>query len=136
MDRTSKIAWRGQVAILFIALAVLAATCIGCPPPPSIQSQAAKRAYAADQVVLRLGELQTAAIDANAHGLLSMPATQRVVRFTVDSAKVLRATPEGWQATVQPSYIALRNQLSAEEKARLGPYLSALDLILSAGGTP
>ena len=124
---------RRDAVWLFLAMALLAATCIGCPPP-SLQTEAGKRAYVAGQVLQRVGELQTAVIEAHAAELLSTETTGRVVTFTVDAAKTLKASPEGWQSTVGPAYIAMRNQLGAEDLARLAPYLSALDIILVQSG--
>ena len=114
-----------------MVLGVLALTCIACPPP-SVQTTAGKIAYTADQVVLRIGELQTAAIDANAAGKLSTEKTRLVVQFTVDAGKILKASPDGWQATVGPAYLGMKNQLAPAERARLGPYLGVLDVILGA----
>ena len=134
MDWQTKVARGWEIALLAACIGILAATCQACPPPSTLHSQAAKTAYAGDQVVLRLGELQAAAIDANTQGLLSTETTRRVVAFTVDGAKTLKAAPAGWVATVGPAYAAMRNQLAPDERARLGPYLSALDLVFVAAG--
>jgi len=131
MDRTTKMSrqTRAELLVFIVALGVLALTCIACPPP-SVQTPAGKTAYAADQVVLRIGELQTAAIDANAAGELSTETTRHVVQFTVDAAKTLKASPDGWHTTVGPAYVGMKNQLAPAERARLGPYLGILDAIM------
>ena len=128
MDRTSKINPRGE--LLPLALCIIALTGLCACPPPSVQTPAGKTAYTADQVVLRIGELQAAAIDANAAGELSTATTRRVVQFTVDAAKILKASPDGWQTTVGPAYVGMKNQLTPAECERLGPYLGILDAIL------
>lgn len=91
----------------------LVLTSAGCAPK-SIQTPEGKAAYTANEVLIRVGELQKAAIHANQDGALSDANAVAIVGYTVDSAEVLRAVPSGWYGPVSKGYHALRKRLSPE----------------------
>src|SRR5580765_4998338 len=97
---TSKV--RRTINVLWICciLNSLSLIFISCMPPTSIVTTPGKIALAADQVAVRVNELQAAAIQANANSALDQPTTKIIVEFTVSADKVLSATPTGWEATV------------------------------------
>ena len=138
MDRSASSIARREAFVLMAFLGILALTCFACPPPATVQTPAGKTAFAADQVLQRVEELQNAAIAANVTidaktGLpgLSTSTTRAVVTYCVAAAKTLKASPAGWQATVTTGFSELRGSLSAEDAQRLGPYLAALDAALA-----
>jgi len=103
-----------------------------CPVHPEADARAAQYA---SEVVLRLGDLQAAAITANTmtpKGLSDQDAIL-VVRFTVSASRTIKMAPYGWLPTVRAGY--------EEVKARSGtnPTLIAafvtIDSLLDAIGS-
>ena len=92
---------------LFIGLMAGPAT-YGCAPKSANLTPQAQAAYTADQVVSRLAELQNAAMAADASKTISRAVAVKIVTFTVDAAKVAKASQAGWQASVQALYTALK----------------------------
>jgi hypothetical protein len=126
-------------ALLLATIALLAIACV----PPSLQTPEGRAGYTADQVVRLLQNLQSAAIDANAaidpatgQPLLATATALRVVEFTIDSGRILKNAPEGWRASIGPAYAAMKDQLSAADRQRLGPYLAAVEAAIAIGGAP
>lgn len=79
---------------------LLVLTLSACVAPVSVQTPEGKRAWAAAQVVQRLGELQSAAIQAESGGSLTLPQARVVVTFTVAGAKTANAAAIGWEKAV------------------------------------
>ncbi len=90
--------------LLILCLALTPVT-LACHPPSTIVTQPGKIAFTADQVVIRVNELQKAAVQANASGALDTANTRIIVEFSVAADKVLKATPSGWQATVKALWL-------------------------------
>jgi hypothetical protein len=84
--------------LLLVLLLSLAPT--ACMPPATIVTAPGKVAFQADQVVVRVNELQAAAIQANKTGGLDDMQTRVIVEYAVSADRVLKATPAGWQAAV------------------------------------
>lgn len=122
----------------YIALLLVLALA-GCNAPASIKTPAGRTAYTADQIVLRVGELQGAAIQAEQTGGLPATIARPIVETTVALNKILRDTPSGWQVTVQHAWADLKPKIPAQyrDSPALAAVWAAVDIaILSLGGTP
>lgn len=86
--------------LLMLCLA-LAPALSACNPPTTIVTQPGRIAFAADQVLVRVKELEQAAVQANQSGALSTADTRVIVDYAVAAKNVLTATPNGWQVTVK-----------------------------------
>lgn len=112
-----------RLTLLPLALVLsLAATC-----PPAHPDPEARAAQIAQEVVMRLGELQSAAIAANAEGLLSDPDAVRVVRFTTASVRTVQQTPYGWGPSVTQAYSEIAPWL--RQQPRLAPIVALIDIL-------
>ena len=105
-----------------------------CAPPPHIQSPEAKVAYTADQVAVRINELQATAIKANAEGALSVNDTRRIVQFCVAANKALKDTPAGWQKAVASAWQEVRRDLPPTNNEAVRAALVAIDVVLATAG--
>jgi hypothetical protein len=83
--------------LLILCLALVP---VACTPPTTIVTAPGKIAFSAEQVTIRVAELQNAATTANKAGGLDDAQTKILVTYTIEAARVLKATPTGWQATV------------------------------------
>ncbi len=72
-----------------------------CTPPTTIVTEPGKIAFAADQVLVRVKEVEQAAIAANMTGGLDNAQTRVIVEYAVAAKNVLTATPNGWQGSVK-----------------------------------
>jgi hypothetical protein len=85
---------------------------VGCVHSPvTVVTPQGQAAFTADQVVVRVNELENAAIAADKNGSLNDNTAFIIVNFTVDADKVLAATPDGWQAQVKALYKVLIEKL-------------------------
>jgi len=86
--------------LLIGTLALGAATLPACRPHNApILSPQGQIAYTADQIAVRVQELQRTAIQAEASGGLSTSTTRIINRFALTAAPILASTPDGWAAT-------------------------------------
>jgi hypothetical protein len=120
----------------FVLLLVL----VACAPV-SIQTPQGKQAYTADQIVIRLNELQNAAIQANSlmdpkTGLpgLPTPTTRIIVQFVVSSDKTLKDLPAGWQQTVATAWAETKRQLPIITNPAVSVAIGSVDVVLAALG--
>lgn len=114
-----------------LLLLVLAWAISGCGPKiPANTDPQTRAAFYANEAVLRLGELQNAAIASNRSGAISDRDAILVVRFTVASTKTVKEAPGGWVPTVRAAYTQLRPQLSAPEGSTVAVALAVLDALL------
>lgn len=106
------------------ALAVLVALLtIACGPPKSLQTQQGRDSYSADQVVQRLGEFQNAVIDGRQAGKVTLADARAIVSWIsgdrnaspslLGAVDILKTVPQGWRATVQTSWQAIRSRVLA-----------------------
>lgn len=79
--------------------------------PPNVSPQAAV-AFKADQIVVRVNELQRAATAANAAGSLDTNLTRQIVTWTVAADKILKDTPQGWVATLKASWEQVKQNVN------------------------
>jgi hypothetical protein len=134
MKRYGPLAFYIGLALLVSLTTVLTP---GCHAPVSVTTPQGKVAYTADQIAIRIGELQNAAIQANASNGLSTDTTRIIVQFSVDANRVLAATPSGWQATVAQLWTATKNRLGPGifTNTAIAAAVSAVDTVLAAFGS-
>lgn len=92
--------------IRFATLIVIALLIVACHPPlpPNLtpeEQQQYTTIYTADQVLIRIQELQNVVIQAESNGGIPTNTARPLVQFTVDAAKTLKTLPEGWKTTVK-----------------------------------
>lgn len=105
-----------------------------CAPPVTLTTPQGQTAYRADQVVLRVNELQNAAITAERGGAIPTATTRRIVQFCVAADKTLAATPAGWPATVLALWRATKADLppATFQQPPLAAALSAVETLLGS----
>jgi len=94
-------------------------------------SPAGHVAYTADQIAVRVNELQNAAIQAEASGALSTDTTRQIVQFALAANNTLATTPEGWPATITSAWISLKQVLPPITNPAVAAALSAVDVVLA-----
>jgi hypothetical protein len=125
---------RRSLVVLVACVLSLAASC-----PPAGMDPAAQRAYWADQVLDRVGNLQDAAIAANVtlgddgQQLLADGPAVQIVRFTTGAIKALDDVPGGWPETILAGVEALRDDLSPEAFSIIDTALAALEALVRGG---
>jgi hypothetical protein len=107
----------------------------GCHAPVTIVTPQGQAAYTADQVVVRINELENAAIAANAANAatpqgLGTSATRTIVAFAVSADTTLAQVPAGWQATVKTAWAAAKMQLGTLSNPLIVALMSAVDAVL------
>lgn len=95
-------------------------------------SAAGNAAYTADQIVVRVNELENAAIAADAARTLSDTETRTIVEFCVAADKTLAAVPDGWRATVLQAWKAAKAKLPMTPNTAIAAAVAAMDLVLGA----
>jgi len=121
---------------LILILALAASACAKVTP----ETPKAATAIKADEVLLRVKELQSAVLaacwpdgvmaPACVPGGISTPAMREFVKATIDVAQVSKAVPVGWQATVKASWLRAKPRILA-----LGPFPSAVQIALGVVDT-
>lgn len=121
---------------LLVLLLLTTPAALGCHAPVTVVTPAGQTAYTADQIVVRVNELQNAALAANGSGGLSIATTRLVVQFAVDADKILAAMPAGWQTTVVALWGQAKGQIPAKDLTNpaLAAAISAVDVVLAAYG--
>lgn len=123
---------RFRTLTLVLALAVAVPVLPACHAPVTIETQAGKTAYTADQIVIRVNNLQNAAIQAEKTGGLPTATTRTIVEFAVSANRILKETPAGWQTTVAISWAEAKKRLSPITNAGVLAALDAVDIVLAA----
>lgn len=120
------------------ALLMIAITSpVACAPPPSLQTPEGRAAWSGNQVLLHVGELQGAAIAANAVNgtdgkpLLSEATTRRIDQVCRAIAEAVKAHPSGWQHQVAVLYANLKATLKPDEMARFAVIVSSIDIVIA-----
>jgi hypothetical protein len=88
-------------------------------------------AYTADQVAVRVGEVQNAAIAAEASGGLPTATTRVIVQFAVGAAPVLKAAPTGWPGTVLAAWTSAKMQIGPVTNPIVSAAMGALDVVIA-----
>lgn len=117
---------------LGLTVALLATTAVACTPPSTIQTPQGQAAYRADQVVVRLNELQNVAITANQQGQLPTATTRVIVQFVVTADRALAASPQGWQAIVKQGWAALVQELPPINNPSVIAALTAVQVVVQS----
>lgn len=120
---------------LFFVL-LLACSTVTCSPPKTIQTAQGKTAYSADQVAVRVNELENTAIQANAGGGLPVQTTRTIVDFCVTADQTLAQTPSGWLASVTMLWQATKARLPPVSNPALVAAMSAVDVVLGVLAEP
>lgn len=125
-----------KILLLCLALAGPIAL-VGCAPK-TFQTPQAKSAYTADQVVIRLGELQNVIIDGQKAGVVPLATARDLVTWIAGDNKlnppvlgavdVLKAAPDGWKATIQTGWAIARLRLMTVTE--LSQWVSILDPLI------
>ena len=117
--------------ILILALA----TAPACHAPVTVTTPQGKAAYTADQIVVRVNELQRAAVSAEAGHALDTATTRTIVEFCVSADKTLAATPNGWQATVGTAWVEAKKKLPLITNQAVMAAIGAVDVVLATIGS-
>lgn len=125
-----------RVLIPFIVL--LALGTVACGPPKTVQTEPGKRAWYASQVLQRVGELQSIAIDLEAKQIMTTAQARYVVEYCVLTARTLKNAPEGWEKVALEGYRAFCAKLpvAVTTNPSLATAFAVLDalLVTLAGG--
>ncbi len=114
----------------FLLCLVLAAAPACMHAPPNLSAQG-KIAYTADSVLVRVGELERTAIQANKTGGLSDGTTKIILQFSKDAAKIAKDTPNGWQASLTTLWATAKPRITTTNPVVLAA-MSAIDIVLGA----
>lgn len=120
------------VILVLVSWMLAIAACSALSPPPSLTPQA-QAAWTATQAIQTMDLLRDIAIAANDQKLISEDSTRAIVKWHLEAINVVHAIPLGWQATVKASLTDLTGHLSAQERARLGPYLKLVSDLVERG---
>lgn len=119
----------------FLLVGFLLVSAVGCQHvPPTVTTTAGRTAFTADQIVQRVNELEKAAIAAEANGSLPTATTRAIVTFCVDADKTLAVTPQGWQKTVQTTWLQLRAAIGFVSNQTISTLMNAVDISLASLG--
>lgn len=115
-----------------LAPLVFALVLVACSRPTTIVTPQGKAAYTADQIVLRINNLQNAAIQAEQTGGLSTDTTRTIVEFAVSADRTLKSVPSGWQQTVSAAWAETKKKLPPITNPALLAAIDSVDLVLAA----
>lgn len=107
---TEKINMAGRLPMVVLPF-VLAVMLPACAAPVSVKTPEGQAAWAADQVVQRVGELQAMVIQLERTGGMTTAEARVVVQWTVAASKVLKEAPAGRWKMLWSSYLELRQAL-------------------------
>lgn len=120
-----------RLVLPFVLVAALLGT-PACHAPASVQTPTGKAAYTADQLVIRLGELENTVIAANLAGSLADRDATKLVRFCVDAAKVAKSAPAGWPILITNAWTQVKLDVPALAKPPLLTYVPLIDIALAS----
>lgn len=115
-----------------LVLCLLLATVPACvhPPPPTLTTIEGKRAYVADQISLRVNELQNVTIEAQGTNQISLDTARLIVQFCVDANYTLKSAPVGWQATLKTLWAKTKPNVIAIPNPAIKAALNTVDVML------
>lgn len=106
---------------------VSSTTLPGCTAPTTVTTDMGKRAYTADQVVVRIGEFQQAVIDASDAKKVPEATARVIVFWTVQSMQTLKSAPVGWDAALRKTWPPVRLEVAKQPAlATWAPIIDAL----------
>ncbi len=117
--------------LLLIALLLSPLPVASCAPKTANVnlSPAGQIAYTADQIVLRVNELQQAAITANSKGILDTGTTRLIVNWSINADMTLKVLPQGWKVTVQTSWTLAKKDIHTTNSI-IQSAMAAVDAVL------
>ncbi len=116
---------------LLLVCLLLAPVASCAPRPATIVTAPGKAAFAADQIVLRVNELQQAAIDANSRGILDLGTTRIIVNWSINADVVLKTVPAGWKETILASWKVAKQDIHTTNSV-IQSAMAAVDAVLGA----
>lgn len=129
MKRMFKARQMTMAALTSVILFGLLLPAAGCHPPVSLKTEPAKRAWTADQVVTRLGELQNVVIAENEAGRLPLQSARDIVTWISGDVlavpkregivQVIGRSPDGWRSVALASWPLVRPLLANQPKLEL-----------------
>lgn len=106
---------------LVLALALFLAVPACAPKNVTPETPRAASAITADQIVIRVNELQAAVIQACgpartcAPGTIDTAVADEIVRACIDLRQVLRSVPDGWQAATRATWTRVKPRLNTND---------------------
>lgn len=108
--------------LLIVALVAISATACSkdgklvpvLAPPASVVTQPGKVAYTADQIVLRINELENTAIAGNRDGSVADDIAKPIVQLCVSLDKVAATTPDGLKPALLTGWAELQKDLKGK----------------------
>lgn len=99
--------------------------------PPNITPQAVI-AFHGSQVIHVLDEIRDAADKAHhtTPPLIDARTQLKIVGWHQDAITIVRATPNGWKATVLDGLVTLKANLSAHDWQVIAPYVALAEILL------
>ena len=114
----------------FVLITLLSTTACASRPA-TIVTPAGKTAFAADQVVLRINELENAAIAANAQGALDIRTTRTIVQYAIRADTILKTVPQGWQTSLRVAWQQTKASLPATLTPTVQAAVAAVDAVIA-----
>jgi hypothetical protein len=103
-----------------------------CHATPNIKTPEGQIAYRADQVVLRVNDLQATTIAAEQAGDISTDMARVIIQTCVSMNETLKTTPAGWQTTVRTAWAEMKFLIGVVTNRAVNAALSIVDAILEA----
>lgn len=122
-------------------LCIAALLFVGCAKAPPTLTTVGARAWQANEAVLALNQLQSAAIGLNAIRIcppepcrpsLSATNTRLIIDTTTSARNAIDVAPSGWRAVAQAALTQIANQLDASGKQTLAAYLTAATAVVAS----
>ncbi len=110
---------------------ILALTFGACHAPVTVTTPQGKIAYTADQVVLRVNELENAAIQAQATNAIPVQTARTIVEWCVSADKTLASTPNGWPVILQTGWMEVKGKVGLIANPAIVAAMGAVDVVLA-----
>ncbi len=115
--------------VLALSMACSTLALPACQRPVTIVTPQGQIAYTADQIVLRVSELQNLAVHLNTSGVLDIGTTRTIMQWSINAATVLKTLPNGWRVTLQQSWIVAKMEIKTTNPA-VQSAMAAVDAVL------
>jgi hypothetical protein len=112
---------------IVVVAAVILLWSPGCAPI-TVQDEPGRVAYTADQIVLRVIEIQNGIIVGQQRGVIPTAAARTLVTFTVGTLETLKASPGGWKPMVHAAWNAIRPEL--QKVPEVAPWIISIDMVI------
>lgn len=92
----------------------LGVSTVGCGDRPvTIETPAGQAAYAGNQVLIRVEELQDAVLAAQKNGALTLDTARAIVYATTNVAELSEAATQGWKPTALAAWAQAKKEIPA-----------------------